>query len=266
MNRRRGIVGMVLAIAALGCAAVVAAGGGVWVSSDGETHGIHNGGRVVLVGGGDGFDLSQLAEGETRVFGSGEGAVTVTRRADVATITRAAAGDSQAVDLRCDLGRDKCRIVTSDTEPERVMIVVQKERTCVDGEGDCAEVSLDGIDALPGDGRQITINKVVSCDNPHECKDAEALSDRMMRIHVDGELSPDHFVFTTADGAAHPEIVVMPRGDSVLLRCPEGDATLRVTKEEARDVYLCPKHAQPMQKIEPRSGVKQRDSSQPRSH
>ena len=268
MNRRRGIAGVVLAVAALGCAAVAATGGGVWVSSDGETHGIHNGGRVVLVGGGDGFDLSQLAEGETRVFGTGDRAVTATRRGDVATITRAATGDGEAVDLRCDLGRDKCRIVTSETEPERVMIVVQKERTCVDGEGDCAELSVDAVDTLPGDGQQIMLRKVVSCDNPDECKEAETLSDQILRFHVDGELPPDHFVFKTPlDGAVHPEIVVMPRGDSVLLRCPEGDATLRVKKDEAQDVYLCPKHSQPMQRVEPRSGVKQRqESSQPRSH
>ena len=253
MMGRRGIAGMVLAIAALGCAAAAVAGGGVWVSSDGETHGIHNGGKVVLVGGGDGFDLSQLADGETRVFGAGDRAVTATRRGDVATITRAASGDAEAIDLGCDLGRDKCRIVTSTSEPERVMIVVQKERSCVDGEGDCAEVSVDGMDALPGDGQQITIRKVLHCDDPDHCESSE----------VEGG-APLMFM-RSLEGLDHPEmselILALPQGDAVLLRCPEGDATLRVKKDEAQQVYLCPKHSQPMQKVESRSGLKQRQEA-----
>lgn len=272
MNGRRGTVGVVVTIAALGfaVAAALAGAGGVWVSSDGETHGIHDGGRVVLVGGGEGFDLSQLAEGETRVFGSGDRAVTATRRGDVATITRAANGDTEAVDLSCDLGRDKCRIVTSETEPDRVMIIVQKERSCVNGEGDCAEVSLDAIDALPGDGQQIMFRKVLRCEDPDHCEESEDISQGMLRIQgVEGEL-PDSFMFTSPlGGAVHSgaaEIILMPRGDSVLMRCPEGDATLRVKKDEAQEVYLCPKHSQPMQKVEPRSGVKQRLETEPRSH
>jgi hypothetical protein len=257
MKGRRGTVGMMLAVAALGCAAAVA-GGGVWVSSDGETHGTLEGGKVVLVGGGEGFDLSQLADGETRVFGAGDHSVTATRRGDVATITRAASDDGQAVDVTCELGRDKCRIVTTASAPERVMIVVQKERTCVDGEGDCAEVSVDAADAMPGDGQRIEIRKVLRCEDPDHCEESEDLSgDPMMFISpLAGMDHPD----------VHEFILAMPHGDSVLLRCPEGDATLRVKKDEAEQVYLCPKHSKPMQKAEPRSGVKQRqESSQPRS-
>ena len=35
----------------------------------------------------------------------------------------------------------------------------------------------------------------------------------------------------------------------VHLRCPEGDSTIHVDKEEAGDVFLCPKHSVPMEQI-----------------
>ena len=37
--------------------------------------------------------------------------------------------------------------------------------------------------------------------------------------------------------------------DSVLLRCTEGDATITVKKEEAKDTFLCPKHSTPMEPV-----------------
>jgi len=32
------------------------------------------------------------------------------------------------------------------------------------------------------------------------------------------------------------------------LRCPEGDTTMRVKKEEVDEVFLCPKHSLPLEK------------------
>jgi hypothetical protein len=63
--------------------------------------------------------------------------------------------------------------------------------------------------------------------------------------------------YEAADGLA--EIIVMsPSGgkmhmlhtDGATLACPEGDATIHVKKEEANDVFLCPKHSVPMEKVD----------------
>ena len=35
--------------------------------------------------------------------------------------------------------------------------------------------------------------------------------------------------------------------DTVALSCPEGDTSMHVSKEEADDVFLCPKHSLPLE-------------------
>ena len=38
-------------------------------------------------------------------------------------------------------------------------------------------------------------------------------------------------------------------GEEVVLRCPEGDTTMRVDLDEADETYLCPKHSLPLEKL-----------------
>jgi len=263
MNRVKRLSLLILAAVALACWVAAVAADSVWVSSDGETHEIHESGHVMWFDDGDALDLSELADGETRVIGSGDSAVTVSRSGNLATIARPAVGDREALDVRCDLSRDTCKVKAATDDPERVMIIVQRERECVDGEGDCDE-PLE-IGDLGGDGHRIMIRKVVDCADEDNCAETEepAGAPHVLRIEaLAGEASEGHVWFMGAGGdvvgsGADGEVIVLPRSDSVVLRCPEGDATLRVTKDEAAQVFLCPKHSTPLAKVEPRVGVRE---------
>ena len=242
-------VALVAWIAALGADSV-------WVSSDGKTHDIHGSGHVVLFDDGAALDLSELADGETRVIGAGDSAITVSRSGDVATISRAAVGDRQALDVRCDLTRDSCKVKVLAEDPERVMVMVRRERECVNGEGDCEEpLELEG---LGGDGQRIMIRKVLHCDGEEDCEKIEGAAAGAHELHIEasaGEGAEGHVMFLRSGGAE--DVIVVPQGDSVVLRCPEGDATLRVSRAEAGQTFLCPKHATPLTRVEPRVGVRE---------
>ena len=62
--------------------------------------------------GGQTFDLADLVDGETRIFGEGEKQVTVTRVGDVVSIDRAEHGESHKLELKCDVSQDSCQIIT----------------------------------------------------------------------------------------------------------------------------------------------------------
>jgi len=259
------VVFAVLALA-LVWAAASAAGGGVWVSNDGTTRTI-DGGTMVLLGDDEGLDLSELADGETRVLGSGDTAVTVARTGNVATIRRAAVGDHEAIDVRCELDRDTCKVVTSADDPDRVTIVVRKERECTNGEGDCDQ-SVWLADAM-GDAHRVIVRSTVHCDDEGECAEiaGTAAAPHVVRIETlaGAGSGGQAFVVDSGDGVKS-EVIVVPRGDSVLLRCPEGDATLSVKKDEAEQVFLCPKHSVPLERVESRHGVRRVQRPDARSY
>lgn len=245
----------VFAAATLAVGAAWAAGGGTWVSSDGNRF-VVDGRDASFHEDGTEFSLDSLADGETRVIGVGERAVTATRSGDQVTITRAGAGNREALDMTCTVGRDDCRIITFDDDPEKVLVVVQKHLSCENGVGDCAAVdvmALDGhfqgdwISKAHGEGgaHVIRIRKSVECDDDGNCEAAEELIQ-------DGEGVHDIMIKALGDvhSIDHPGAMVFLQKDDgkVTLRCPEGDTTMRVQAEEAEDVFLCPKHSTPLEK------------------
>jgi hypothetical protein len=179
------------------------------------------------------LDLSELADGETRVFGAGDKQVTVERNGDEVTITREKRGE-ETRSFTCRIDRDSCKVLTFEDDPAKVMIVMEKSRECHDGVGDCAvEVEAD---AIAVDGAQVLVKKFVDCDSQQD-DDCAKLVDVIVEAH------PHH--------GHHGEMRVRHLGasDDVLLRCPEGDALLHVDKEEAEDTFLCPKHSVPMERV-----------------
>jgi hypothetical protein len=260
---------LILGLAALLSLALVVAVAGdkqVWVSDDGDHHDIH--GNVMFIGeDGEAFDLSDLADGETRIFGSGDKQVTATRDGDEATITREPSGDESGMEITCHLDRDTCKIMTDDGDPEKVMIVIQKVRECVNGEGDCeVDVDLMDVGVFGDDAQTIMIRESINCDDEGNC--TEDVS-HMGGVHGEGHalielqtgVDPDGNVIVIGEGGnwvgAHAtgDMVFISGDDKVSLRCPEGDTTMRVDKDEAEEVFLCPKHSVPMEKVQSKGRV-----------
>jgi hypothetical protein len=267
----------------LALVAAVAEEKNVWVSADGDHHSVH--GNVMFIGeDGDAFDLSDLADGETRIFGTGEKQVSVTRDGDAATIVREASGDESAMEITCHLGQDTCKIMTDDGDPEKVMIMIQKTHECVDGEGDCdMHVNMMDIGMFGGDAQTIVIKKTVECDDEGNCTE-----DVSEMGHPHGHHAEGHAVIEMITGGEHGgEVIVVGEGgnwvgdhakgdmvfisadDKTSLRCPEGDTTMRVEKSEAEDVFLCPKHSVPLEKVKTKGGfheIKVRTKEKPKEY
>lgn len=243
------------------------AGEGTWVSGSGKVHAIHGGNAVfVSEDNAERFDLSDLADGETRTFGAGPRAVTVSRSGDVATITRSGSGDDvSAIDITCQLNDDTCTVLTFPDDPEKVMVAIEKERICVNGEGDCDFTFVDGhggghivvdIDCDGDDCGEFHTAHLKRLEELHDIFTVETAGDgddpsRIVIRSIGGGANEDN-VFVTKVGASSFGGVHRIRalhGDSVMLVCSEGDATIMVKKDEADDTFLCPKHSTPMEQV-----------------
>jgi len=134
----------------------------VWVQSDGpHSHGVF---ISDMSDGATANDLSELFDGETRIFGYGEKQVTAVREADEVTISRAATADDDEISVTCTIGRDLCKVLTFDDEPEKVMIVIEKSRRCVNGEGDC-DAGLLHLEMGHGSGHEIKVIRLHGGDD-----------------------------------------------------------------------------------------------------
>lgn len=249
MKTKRALMAMTLVVAV-----VAPAMGGetkertekTWVTATGGTTVIPPDAHVLFVGdeGGESFDLAELRDGETRTFGVGEKQVTVTRAGDVATLSRVSSDAEKSLEVKCKVGQDNCRVITFKDEPEKIMVVVEKTRECVNGIGDCEPLDID-VEKLGGNAKVRTIVRKVECDDQGNCQESsDVTSDaKIVKVLAHGDGPGDgtlaKIMMFHADDVA---------GDQVLMVCPEGDSTLHVAKDEADDTYLCPKHNVPMEK------------------
>ncbi len=150
--------------------------------------------------------------------------------------------DAANLELKCTIGRDTCQVVTFEDDPEKVMIVVKKTRECVNGIGDCDAMIDVELESLEDGGNVHAIVKKVQCDDAGNCEEFEnVIGSSEMKIITD-----------LHHGGPHENVMVLRTdelgGDQVMLRCPEGDSTVRVDLEEAEDTFLCPKHSLKMEK------------------
>ena len=218
---------MSAAVAALGTVASIAvAGGPVWVSNDGQAHVVARSAHAILLEeeeGGERFDLADLRDGETRVFGQGAKQLTARRTGDEVVLERVAQGDQEALRVSCRLPSDHCSVVTFADEPEKVMLVVEKMRTCVGDDAECsADIDVDLMSSGIGSSAHRVIVENVECKGD-DCTAVES-------------------------GPAVVRIRHSADSDTVALRCPEGDTTMRVARDDADATYLCPKHSVPLER------------------
>jgi hypothetical protein len=184
----------------------------------------------------DAFDLSDLADGEERTFGSGDKRITVARKGNQIIITH---GGEKQIKTVCTVDRDECKILTFDGDPERIGLIIKKVGGLGDGE-DC-DHDLATLDLHDGDGK-IMVVKTVGCgggEGPHSV------------IRIDGdEAISSGFVKSFVLGGEGHRLILGTEGGGVMLRCPEGDTTMHVEEEDADQVFLCPMHSVPLEKVE----------------
>ena len=227
----------VVALVAVLCTGPVSAGCAEWVTDDDQTIEIHAHANAMFFDeNGESFDLAELRDGETRTFGEGQKQVTVARVGDVVTIVRDESEEKSKLEIQCDTGRDTCKVITFSDDPEKVMIMIQKTRECVNGVGDCDDVDI-AFDSI-GEGGHAII-RTVKCNDAGDCEHFENVVGGSEVIAI-GDYG----------GQPHHKMVIVHsdemNSDSVLLRCPEGDSKIHVDKDEAADTFLCPKHSVPM--------------------
>ena len=253
----------IMGLALILVAGSATAGEGTWVSDKGKVHAVHSGNAVfVSDDGAEKFNLSDLNDGESRTFGTGDRAVTVRRSGDEAMISRASSGDDvSAIDVDCRLDVDNCTVLTFADDAEKVMVAIEKERTCVNGEGDCdlafgeahgmghvvVDIDCDGDDCE--DLHTLQLSELENTFTVETAGEGSEPSRIVIRRVGDAGATEDN-VFVTkmgASGMGGLHKIRTLHGDSVMLTCSEGDATIMVKKEEKDDTFLCPKHSTPME-------------------
>lgn len=120
----------------------------IWVSGAGSHHGRHT---MMVTDGATQYDLSELYDGETRIFGYGERQVSAMRDGDKVSITRPQSEEDDDSLMTCTIGRDSCHVLTYEDDPEKVAVMIAKSAGCGADE-DCSDLlRLHMIDVHEGD-------------------------------------------------------------------------------------------------------------------
>lgn len=261
-TRRIGIAIAGLALLVGGLAVMAADDKNVWVTEDNEVIHIAGAGHMMInADDAETFDVSELVDGESRTFGEGERQITVTRSGDEVTISHP--GDSGANSVVCQLSTDSCQILSVDGDDQQHMIMIRKTAECEGGEGDCLDI-MTQIGAVTGGEHNVMV-MTVDCDDDEDCVhsihpdvDGHFGHHAVVEIHEGGDTMVDvmKHVIVAGDGEGAGQFVYITGGDELTLRCPEGDATITVDKDEADETFLCPKHSVPLEKATPKGGAR----------
>jgi len=180
-------------------------------------------GEVQIFGDGEmeKVDLSELRDGETRTFGTGEDVITATREGD--TIRLTLPHGERTID--CSVGKGNCYAFTTigDGDGPSVLMLSNVDD---DGEG---ERKVEVVKIVTGDGAghaQSLLNWVHDED-----------------VYVDG----GEIKVVTKVGGPRDLLTVIGE-DGRQLRCPEGDSTLSLDDEDD-GIYYCPKHNVEMEEV-----------------
>lgn len=189
---------------------------------------------------GEKFDLSTLADGETKVFGEGDHQVTATRMGDTVTM-KLAQGTEKARTFTCTIGKDSCYIMTMGDDGAS-KIAVMKARS--EGDGDLLSATEDVFVMATGEGEgEHSFTWVCDENGDPDCNHFATTFielDSLDGLHEYGKAS-----VSVGAGGPHASFIQLDGMDGkVTLRCPEGDTTMTLKKEvkESSGPYFCPQH------------------------
>jgi len=192
----------------------------------------------------DKVDLSELRDGETRTLGRGDSALTATRKGDQITITYAGENGEKKT-IKCEVGKESCYAMTLDEAGDSHMVVLNA------GGKDAKNSSHLFVSSGDANGKSVV---VVSGDANQEgnmiMKDLPGMTwvgEDGCCLAADGsDGSKEHTASCAMSGV---KVIKVSHEESVVLECPQGDATLTLKKgEENSGPYFCPKHNVKMEK------------------
>lgn len=203
------------------------AAGGSWVSSDD----------------GESFDLKDLADGETRTFGSGDDEIRATRSGDTIRIEVPGDDDAKMIELQCGDDDDECRVHVHGHDGANVVMIRR------DGHGDHKTVEVRRIVTGEGDHEVLVdVDEIV-----------RSVTAAVGDIHVMavGEGGGENVWITDEGENIVIEELAGPHGNLMfigepgeMVRCPEGDTTMRLDEADKDQSFYCPKHKVLMEKVD----------------
>ncbi|GEM_PF-5575649 len=185
---------------------------------------------IEIQGIGDVVKLEKLEDGETRVIREGDPEITATRDGrTIRIVTKNDGSEQEIMEVLCT-GSDGCDdkiLVRLDSDAAEDLDILTKVIS-----------STISYESLSGDDGASPKKHVFVFQGAGENDDASNV------------FSGSHQIFLSQAGGEEAGILQKLR--SPLLRCPEGDATLRITEEDAEQAFFCPRHGIEMEKSNPR--------------
>jgi len=184
---------------------------------------------------GEKYDLSDMYDGETRYFGSGDSEVEATRTGDQVVLSFSD-DDSELTEITCELSSESCFVVSSEGDDAAKIMVMKSAEAHGEMTHDVMVMEFAGdVEQLHSGDHAITI-------------DVEAGEDGNVFFSKHGN-EKLQWISEGDEGAAKViRIALEPSGTTV--RCPEGDATLRLDEGESTGGYFCPKHNVELEVVE----------------
>ncbi len=194
-----------------------------------DMHRMGAGGENCFFSDGEPFDLSELADGETRYFGPPEREVAVARIGDEVVMTLPG-DDGETHEIKCNVVENGCFILTGGEDDDASIMIMNTRGS----HGNGNFVFFD--DESLSDSKQVLIRTLSAVDD-------ESFGGHDLQWISDDE---------DADG--HRMLFRMLAEPGTMVRCPEGDTTMRLEENESAEGYYCPRHDLLMEKVDHKFG------------
>ncbi len=193
-----------------------------------DLHRMGAGGENCFFSDGERFDLSELADGETRYFGPPEREVAVARTGDEVVMTLSG-DDGETHEIKCNVVEDGCFILTKGEDEYASIMIMNTRGPHGHGKGNFAFFD----DEILSDSKRVLIQTLGAVDNEF------AFGGHGMQWVSDDD-----------DAGVPQHLFRMLAEPGTMVRCPEGDTTMRLEEDESAEGYHCPRHNVLMEKVD----------------
>lgn len=204
-------------------------------------------GPAVTIDAGDdveSHDLSRLQDGETLVLGEGEGRITVTREGDEVLVELPGEPGEEPRKLRWKTDGGPHFAYRIDTDGGHA-VVFDRESVAAD-EKQVEVLAVRTSDEGLGERLTVLLDRLGLSAGQAETSEDDGETTIVVK-RAKGQ--PLKWV-TAGEGEGVAGVVVELEDDRKVLRCPEGDTTMRVDRDEPRTFY-CPQHNVVLEEVEP---------------